>query len=117
MDSSTFNSNGINETYLPDSVYPGSGPNETAYVMIYPGLYPDVGLYPLSITLDNLVTDPPVEINENLWVQHYIEDLQVDVDPTHVKTTDGEVTFNITVERGNRFVHLIDNINIYGTIE
>ena len=102
--SATFNSNPINETHMPDKVYPGQGPHETAFTMIYPGYYPDVGQFALVITLDNLVTDPPVEVNVNLWVQHYIEDLQVDFDPTHVKTTDGEVTFNITVERGNRFV-------------
>ena len=89
---------------MPDKVYPGQGPDETAFTMIYPGYYPDVGQFALVITLDNLVTDPPVEVNVNLWVQHYIEDLQVDFDPTHVKTADGEVTFNITVERGNRFV-------------
>ena len=60
--SATFNSSPINETHMPDKVYPGQGPDETAFTMIYPGYYPDVGQFALVITLDNLVTDPPVEV-------------------------------------------------------
>ncbi len=96
----TFNGNPMNASVAPPAVYVGQGPDNTGHVTIYPWYYTDVGPYQIVITVDNLVSNETT-INITIWVQHYIEGLQVDVLPTHVRRH-GQVEFNVTVTQGNR---------------
>ncbi len=78
----TYNGIEITDYHIPDAGVPYT----EGHVAVGPTFYPGVGIYPLEICLDNRVTDPPQCINKSLPVDYFIEDPQVDCNPTHIKT-------------------------------